>query len=136
MTTAKINTPPSLLRTVAVVVVMIGGIISFGFTLHAGHNNRSVFLIILFLCWVSSPFIGLLTACLLSRRWPLVMRKVLFIGMILIAIGSVVGYSGVLNPPGSKPAFIFLIVPLISWILIATIIPVSMSQSRKKKESN
>jgi len=132
MTTSKINTPPGFLRTVAVIAVMIGGIISFGFTLRAGHNNRSVFLIMLFLCWVSSPFIGLLVACLLSRRWPLVTRKVLFILMILLAIGSVVGYSGVLTPPGSKPAFIFLIVPLISWILIAIIIPVSISQARKR----
>jgi hypothetical protein len=133
MTAANTNTPPGFLRTLTVTVIVIGGIISNGFTLHAGHHNRSVFLIILFLGWVSSPFIGLLLACFLSNLWPVVTRKVLYIGMILMVICSVVGYSGVFSPSGTKPAFVFLVIPLISWILIAIAIPVVISQARKKK---
>jgi|SRR5450432_2016061 len=134
MTTAKINTSPSFLRIFTVTIIVIGGIISNGFTLHAGHNNRSVLLILLFLGWVSSPFIGLLVACFLSSRWPVVTRKPLYIGMILLVICSVIGYSGVFSTAGMKPAFIFLVIPLISWILIAITIPVAISQIRKKKD--
>jgi hypothetical protein len=53
--------------------------------------------------------------------------------MILLSIGSVVGYSGVLSPAGMKPAFIFLVIPLISWVLIMIIITVTISRARKKK---
>jgi hypothetical protein len=123
----------SLLRTITIIVVVIGDIISTGFTLHAGHNNRSVFLVILFLGWVSSSFIGLLIACLLSRRWPAGIRKILYILMILIVICSVVGYSGILSSAGMKPAFVFLVIPLITWVFIAILIRVAISLARKKK---
>jgi hypothetical protein len=132
MTVVKKNPAFSLLRIIAVIVVVAGWIASVGFTLYAGHNNRSVFLVILFLGWVSSPFIGLLVTGSLSRRWPAFNRKVMYFLMNLLAIGSVVGYSGVLNPPASKPAFIFLIVPLISWILIVIVITAALSSGRKE----
>jgi hypothetical protein len=133
MTEVKINTTPNFLRIIALVVFAIGWIVSLGFTLHAGHNNRSVFLVILFLGWVSSPFLGQLVAASLSRHRPVVTRKAFYILMILLSIGSVVGYSGVLSPAGMKPAFIFLVIPLISWVLIMIIITVTISRARKKK---
>src|SRR6202166_2837658 len=118
MTEAKINTTPNFLRIFALILFATGWIVSLGFTLHAGHNNRSVLLIILFLGWVSSPFIGGLITWFISSRWPVFARKVLYILMIFITISSVVGYSGILSPAGMKPAFIFLVIPLISWILM------------------
>jgi hypothetical protein len=42
--------------------------------------------------------------------------------MIILAIGSVVAYSGILTPSGTKGAFIFLVAPFISWIVIAILI--------------
>jgi uncharacterized membrane protein YhaH (DUF805 family) len=132
MTTVKINNSQILLRKIALIVILIGWVVSLGFTIQAGSKNRSVILIILFLGWVSSPFVGLSVAALLSRRWLVVPRMVLCILMIFIAICSVVGYSGALSPAGMKPAFVFLVIPLISWILIVIIIPVVISRAGKK----
>src|SRR5450432_4165501 len=126
MKEAKINADSNFLRIIALIVFAIGWIVSLGFTLHAGHNNRSIFLMILFLGWVSSPFMGQLTATMLSARWPVVTHKILYIIMIFLAIGSMSGYSDILSPADLKPAFIFLIIPLISWILIVIIIPLSI----------
>jgi hypothetical protein len=132
MAETKINTSPGTLGKITVIALVIGWVVSLGFTLHAGHHHRPVFLVILFLGWVSSPYLGLLAAGILSKRWPILTRQILYFLMIVLVTGSLVGYSGVFNPAGMKPAFIFLIVPLISWILIAIVIPVSLSRTRKK----
>jgi len=47
-------------------------------------------------------------------------------------VGCLVAYSGLLIPPGTKAAFVFLISPLLSWILILTGIPIAASISRRK----
>jgi uncharacterized membrane protein len=51
--------------------------------------------------------------------------------MLFLTLGSLVSYSGVLSPPGTKPAFVFLVVPLISWLLMAIVIPITASLSRR-----
>ena len=51
---------------------------------------------------------------------------------VFIAICSAVGYPGLISPAGMKPAFIFLAIPLISWILMSIVSTVAISQARKK----
>ena len=121
----------SLLRTMAVVVVLAGAGISLGLMLHAGRNNKSVLLIVLFVIWVLSPFIALLVANVVSKRWSDLTRMTLYSLMLFLTLGSLVSYSGVLSPPGTKPAFVFLVVPLISWLLMAIVIPITASLSRR-----
>jgi hypothetical protein len=104
----------SLLRKIAVVVVSAGAVDSLALMFHAGRNNRSVILIVLFFIWVLSPFIGLLVANVVTKRWSDLIRVTLYVLMIFLTIGSLVAYSGVLSPTGAKPAGVFLIVPLIS----------------------
>jgi phosphate/sulfate permease len=134
MNEAKKNPAHSPLRTLALIMVVTGGIVSLGLTLHAGRNNHSVLLVLLFLIWVSSPFLGLLVADLVSKRWRGLTRKTLYILMFVLTFGSLISYSGVLSPPGTKPAFVFLIVPLISWIFIAIVIPTSAMLARKQAQ--
>ncbi|HTB26901.1 MAG TPA: hypothetical protein VK711_16125 [Puia sp.] len=114
------NDKLSVLRTVATFVVVAGTIGSVYFTLHAGRNNHSILLPLLFVIWVLSPFIILLIANVISKRWMVHARMLLYILMLIITIGSLVSYSGVLTPSGTKPAAVFLFVPLISWIFIST----------------
>lgn len=124
----------SLLRTVALVVLVAGAGVSLGLMLHTGRNNKSVLLLLLFAIWVLSPFIALLAANIVSRRWPVLARVTLYILTTILTLGSLVIYSGVLSPPGTKPAFVFLVVPLVSWIFIAIVIPIAARKLSRRND--
>ena len=126
----------SLLRTIAVVAVSAGAVGSLALMFHAGRNNRSVILIALFFIWVVSPFIGVLVANVFAKRWSDLFRMILYSLMIILPLGSLVAYSGVLSPTGAKPAGVFLIVPLISWMFIVIVILLAASVSRRLSGSN
>ena len=119
-----------IMRTTAFIVVISGAVGSLGFTLHAGRNNKSILLILLFVVWVLSPFVALAVGNVISNRWPVLTRMILYSLTIALTIGSLVSYSGIFSLPGTKPGFIFLVVPLISWLLIAIFIPIARSLSR------
>ena len=98
---------------------MAGAVVSLGLMFYAGRHQQSIVLILLFTGWVLSPFGALLAASRISWRWAYLTHTILYtILMLLITIGSLVGYSGVLSPPGTPPAAVFLIVPFTSWVLI------------------
>jgi len=118
----------NLLRIMAVLVGAAG---SVGLTLYTGRHNDSVLLIVLFATWVLSPFMALLVANMVSKRWLVSTRVTLYILMLVITIGSLVSYSGALSPPRTKPAFVFLVVPLISWLLMTIVIPIAAWLSRR-----
>jgi hypothetical protein len=132
----KKTIPLNLLRIIALAFVVAGAMASLGLMLHAGRNNKSILLVLLFAAWVLSPFVGLLVANLAAKRWSRTVCIALYCLMIVLTLGSLVGYSGALSPPGSKPAGVFLIVPLLSWLLIAIVIPVAASRSRRLSRKN
>ena len=132
----KNNLSHSQLRTFAVVIVLIGAVVSLGLTLYVGQNNQSILLIVLFSVWVLSPFTALLVANSISTRWLVRTRLTLYRLMLVISFGSLVSYCFTLNPAITKHAVIFLIVPLISWLLLVIIIPIAASLSRKQLDEN
>jgi hypothetical protein len=103
---------------------------SISLVLYKGRNNESVLLIALFVAWVLSPFIALLMADKVSKRWTDFTRKTLYILMLALTILSLLSYSGVLSPTETKTAFVFLVVPLISWVLIVILLLIARSQSK------
>jgi hypothetical protein len=115
----------------ALIVVLAGAAGSLGLMFNAGRNQKSIFLIALFTIWVLSPFIALLVANVISKRWSIPTRAMLYFLMLFITLGSLVSYNGALSPPETKPAFKFLIVPLISWLLIVMVILVAVFRSRR-----
>ena len=123
-----------LLRIIAQLVLLGGAVGSLGLMLNPGRHTP-ILLLILFVGWVLSPFMALLATNVISKRWSLISRVTLYCLMLVIAIGSLVGYSGVLSTPDAKPAFIFLMVPLISWLLIAIVIPLAGYLSRRRSRS-
>jgi hypothetical protein len=123
----------NLLRIIALVVLAVGAGASLNFTLHAGHNNKSMFLVALFVIWVLSPFAALIAALSIYRLRPPVIRVTLYCLMPVITFVSIIGYSGALTPTGSKPAGVFLVVPLLSWLLMAIVIAIALSRSRMNK---
>jgi hypothetical protein len=98
---------------------------------NAGRNQSSILLIALFTIWVLSPFIGLLVANVISKHWPVLTRVTLYFLMLFITLGSLVSYNGAFDTPGTKTAFKFLMVPLVSWLLMLIVILVARRLSRK-----
>lgn len=125
------QTTLSLLRKWALLVMLAGAGGSLGLVLYAGRHNHSILLVVLFVVWVLSPFAALLVASVVSRSWFIPVRVTIYILMVVLPLGSLVGYSGALNQSSTKPAFVFLIIPLVSWLLMAIVIPISAAQSRR-----
>ncbi len=120
-----------LLKTFAMSVLLIGAAVSLVLVIQAGHKNHSFILPALFVIWVLSPYAGLIFTTRASKIWPARSGAILYSLIIVIAICSLAGYSGLLSPAGAKPAGVFLIIPLLSWVTMAIAIP--FLRSRKVK---
>jgi len=131
MMITKMTPKQNLLRTVALTITAMGAIISLYFMFIAGSEQKSILLIGLFTGWVLSPFVGLFIADKISKHWVVPARLSLYLLMLILTICSIVAYSGVLTLADTKPAFIFLIIPMLSWLLIVTIFLVARKISNK-----
>ena len=131
----KRNPTFSILRIVALLLLLAGAVGSVVAVFNAGRNNSSVLLRAFFVIWVLSPFIGFMLANRTSVRWQLSARTMLYILMIIVAVGSLLVYNGVFGAIGPKPAFIFLVAPLLSWIAMVILIALAARRSRKNGNS-
>jgi hypothetical protein len=121
-----------VLRSAALFAAPAGAIGSVGLMLHAGRRNDSRILMVLFTFWVLSPFVGLVLANLISKRWPVPVRATLDSLMLVLTLTSLVIYGYVaLGPPRAKTAVVFVIVPPLSWLLIAITAPIAALISRR-----
>jgi hypothetical protein len=115
-----------LLRGAALIAVLAGAAGSVGLMLREGHRNPSRLLLVLFALWVLSPFMTLVWANVVSRRWSVLTRATLYVVMLVITLGSLAIYGalafGLLR---AKTGFVFLVVPAASWLLIAVVIPMA-----------
>ena len=100
--------------------MVAGAVGSVGLTLYAGRHNDSRLLVALFAIWVLSPFIAVV---IVSRRWWAFARGPLY-GVSLILTPSCVAMylHPAWRPPGSGPAFVFLVVPLASWLVLMIVV--------------
>jgi hypothetical protein len=115
-----------LLRAAALIAVLAGAAGSLGLMLHAARHNDSQILLVLFALWVLSPFIALALANVVSKRWTVLTRATLHSVMLVLTIGSLAIYGDVaLGPPRAKTAFVFVVVPPASWLLIAIAVPMA-----------
>ena len=109
---------PTLLSRAAWLLTVAGAVGSVGLMFRAGHRNESLILLALFAIWVLSPFIALLSAMMISKRWSILTRGMLYGVMLMITVGSLAIYANMVSAPsGTKLAFPFLVVPLGSWLL-------------------
>jgi len=112
-----------LLRAVALIAVIAGAAGSVGLMLRAGQRTPR-FLLVLFTIWVLSPFVALLWANLVSKRWSVVTRATLYCVTLVVTLGSLATYGELvdLRPPGSANAFLYVVVPPASWVFMTIVV--------------
>jgi hypothetical protein len=121
------------LRLAALSAMLAGGVGSLGLTLRAGHRNPSRILILLFAIWVLSPFAALGWACMASQRWSNLTQAALYCVTLAVALVSLITYGVVaLGPPRAQTAFVFVVVPPASWLLMAIVVPIAALISRRR----
>ncbi len=123
-------------QLIAFIVVLAGATGSLYFVFRTGHNQKSILLIALFTAWVLSPFIALLIVNFNDALRLIIPSVTLYSLMVGITLFSLVIYTGAFNLQGTKPAFKFLVVPLISWLFIGVILLVYRYLSRRIDRSN
>jgi hypothetical protein len=107
-----------LLQTAALIAVLTGALGSVAFTLLAGHRNPSRLLIFLFVIWVLSPFVALVFATFISKSWSVLARGTLYSMMLFLSLAFLAVYGrAALGPPRAKTAFVFVVVPPLSFLL-------------------
>jgi hypothetical protein len=123
-----------LLRAVALIAAAAAGCASVALLLRAGPRQKSHLLIVLFTIWVLSPFMALLWANVVSRRWSDVTRAVLYGVTLVVALGSLAIYGDVVDvrPAGSPNAFFFVIVPPVSWLFMTIAVSMATFVSRRR----
>lgn len=122
-----------LLRSAARIAAPAGAVGSVGLMLHAGRRNDSRILLVLFTLWVLSPFVALVLADVVSKRWPVLIRATLYSVMLVLTLGSLTIYGDVaLGPPRAKTAFVFVVVPPASWLLAAIAVLIAALISRRR----
>ena len=85
-----------------------------------------------------SPFIAALRADSVSKVWAVGTRAALYVLMVILTLGSLAIYGGVaFKYVEVKVGFIFLVVPLASWLSIAIVVGtaalISGRQARRGK---
>jgi len=109
-----------MIRSLTLAVVVAGAAGSIALMLRAGSRQQSVVLIALFIGWVLLPFVAMGWAVMVSKSWSSSVQVAYCAVSVFVTLGSGAMYAGVIPmPSGSRPAAVFLAVPLVSWIVFA-----------------
>jgi hypothetical protein len=101
----------------AAVVAAIGSLVAMFIV---GHRQRSIILMVVFAAWVLSPYVALALLDARSGTWRPRTRSMLQGGTLLISSGALATYACVVVwPLKSQPASTFIIVPFVSWVVMA-----------------
>jgi len=124
------------MRRAGPVAAVAGAVGSVALTLYAGRNNNLPLLMILMAGWVLAPFMGYALAKRFSDSWAPSTRAVLDGIIVLVAVASLILYArGALRPPASKPAAVFVAVPIVAWLLLLIGVPLAALIARRRSRS-
>jgi hypothetical protein len=121
------------LRALVVFVLGVAGAASLVVMFHVGGGNRSIVLRTLFTIWVALPFAAAAVLTLVSGRMPTRLQVGIAVSGVVIAAASLAFYAGVIPLPRVRPAFVFLMVPLVSCCALVPWGVASMIASRRKR---
>jgi hypothetical protein len=124
------------LHRTAQVAAVVGAVASVALTLYAGRNNNLPLLMILMSGWVFAPFMGYALASRYARGRATSTRAVLDGIIVLVAVVSLLIYArGALSPLASKPAAVFVAVPIAAWLLMLVGVALTALISRRRSRS-
>ena len=113
------------LRIAALVVALVGTVGSVGLFLRASQRTPRLLLVIMAI-WVFSPFVALVWANVVSKRWSALTRTTLYCVMLVITLASLAIYADdALGHRRPQAAFVYVMVPPVSWLLIAVVVPLA-----------
>jgi hypothetical protein len=125
--------PGRVLRAAALIALAVGTVGSVALMLRTSPNMPSLNVVLIGL-WVMSPFVLLALCDRLAKRWPQLSRATIHVLALVLTLGSLVIYQAVaFGPPRPKPAFFFVLIPPISWLVIATGLVTAALVSRKRR---
>ena len=120
------------LRVAALIVMAVSVAISIGLFLRAGQQTPRLLLLGMAF-WVLSPFAILAWLNLVSKQWAIFTRITLCCVTIMIALGTLAIYGDdALGHRRTQAAFVYVIVPPASWLLMAVTIPAAALIARRR----
>ncbi|PZR71511.1 MAG: hypothetical protein DLM73_15875 [Chthoniobacterales bacterium] len=129
---AHLSSKMSPLRPAGLIALLVGAVGSLALMFHASQRTPRL-LVILFTIWVVSPFLVLLWADMVSKRWPVLTRATLYAAMLVVALGSLAVYGfNAYRPPKAQAAFVYVLVPPVSWLFIALDVGIAALISRRR----
>ena len=122
------------LRAAAGLALLAGAAASLAFLFHASHNRQPV-LLAMFVVWVLSPFAVLALAHFAAAVWTASSQTGLYKGTVSVALGTLLVYGyDAWRPRKAQPAFVFVVVPLVSWVVIAIVFPMVARRSARRSD--
>jgi hypothetical protein len=97
---------------------VVGALGSVGLMYNAG-SRAPWLLLAMFLVWVVSPFVALAWALHAAPRWPAAARSAVHWTTLLVAAASLALYARLIPAPRSPNAFVFIVGPIVAWVVIA-----------------
>jgi len=128
-----VDDPIDRLRAVARTVLAVGAAGSLALMISAGRHNRSIVLILLFIGWVSSPFIALAVLDRWTMRWSPTTRSVFYWLMAAAAAGSLGVYVFDALRPRPQAAFFYVLVPPATWVIGGVVLALAAAMSRRSR---
>jgi len=120
-------------RSVALAALLLGAAGVMILMLRAGGRSRPLVLVPLFAAWDISPFVLLWIADRFAESWTRATRTALYSLMVIVAVGSVAYYiADAIWPRPAQPAFLYVIAPPVSWLLIVAVLGMTAMFSRKR----
>jgi hypothetical protein len=120
-----------LLSTTALSVMVFGAAGSLGFLFHAGPDSPLQLMAIM-AGWVVAPFAGLVLAHVTAKRWAAPVRQALYALMLGVTTCAVAVYWNDYWHPHIPRAVVFVLVPGVSWMVIALVLSLTWVMSRSK----
>jgi hypothetical protein len=120
------------LRATALIVLAVSVAVSICLFLRAGQRTPRLLLLGMAF-WVLSPFAILVWLNAISRQWPMLTRATIYWVTLLIALGTLAIYGDdARGHRRAQAAFVYVLVPPASWLLMAVTIPVPALIARRR----
>ena len=120
------------LRALARCAVVVGAIGAVALMLYIGRRNQHYWLLVMFIVWDAAPFLALGFLDFYAARWSAATRAMLYIVTLIVTVVSLGAYVDVVVRPRPQPAALFLIMPVVAWLLMASALPMTEFLSRKQ----